>query len=41
MDLITVRQNEMKLYNPSHAAEVCANVFGKRASDEIPSIEER
>ena len=45
MDLTTVRQNEMKLYNSSYAAEQAtkfAQTFSvKRVSDEIPSIEER
>ena len=45
MDLTTVRQNEVKLYNSSHAAEQAtkfAQMFSvKRASDKIPSIEER
>ena len=45
MDLTTVRQNEMKLYNSSHAAEQAtkfAHMFSvKRASDKIPSIEKR
>lgn len=45
MDLTTVRQNEIKLYYSSHAAEQAtkfAQTFSvKRASEEIPSIEER
>ena len=45
MDLTTVRQNEIKLYYSSLAAEQAtkfAQTFSvKRASDEIPSTEER
>ena len=45
MDLTTVRQNEIKLYYSSLAAEQATKfaqtLSVKRASDEIPSIEER